>query len=79
MYFTAPRPEDAKHFAANMLGQKLITKQTGEDGLPCDKVQMQTGGVSAAARSIANRGGSITLQQRTTYQMDGDPRNCSRL
>lgn len=33
-----PRPADAKHYASEMLGQKLITKQTGEDGLPCDKV-----------------------------------------
>lgn len=32
------RPADAKHFASEMLGQKLITKQTGADGLPCDKV-----------------------------------------
>ena len=42
--FTPPRPEDAKHFAANMLGHKLITKQTGEDGLPCDKVR-NVGGI----------------------------------
>ena len=34
-----PRPADAKHYASEMLGQKLITKQTGEDGLPCDKVR----------------------------------------
>ncbi len=32
------RPADAKHYASQMLGQKLITKQTGEAGLPCDKV-----------------------------------------
>ncbi|CAB1098404.1 unnamed protein product [Ectocarpus sp. CCAP 1310/34] len=32
------KPSDAKHYASEMLGQKLITKQTGEEGLPCEKV-----------------------------------------
>lgn len=31
------RPADAKHYASEMLGQRLITKQTGAEGLPCDK------------------------------------------
>ena len=32
------RPEEARDFASKMLGNKLITKQTGEKGRICDKV-----------------------------------------
>lgn len=30
--------EEAKTFASKMIGSKLITKQTGEAGRPCNKV-----------------------------------------
>ena len=32
------RPEEARDFASQMLGNKLITKQTGEKGRICEKV-----------------------------------------
>jgi len=31
-------PEEAHEIATNMMGAKLITKQTGEEGLPCNKL-----------------------------------------
>ncbi|CAM9531926.1 unnamed protein product, partial [Chrysoparadoxa australica] len=34
----ASSPADAKEIAGKMLGQQLVTKQTGEAGLPCNKV-----------------------------------------
>lgn len=34
------RPGDVGKFAKNMLGQNLITKQTGAEGLPCNRVMV---------------------------------------
>jgi uncharacterized protein (UPF0212 family) len=34
----ADRPEHARKYAEKMLGQRLITKQSGAEGLPCNKV-----------------------------------------
>lgn len=32
--------DEAKDFASSMLGANLVTKQTGEDGVPCNKVML---------------------------------------
>ncbi len=34
------KPGDVERFASKMLGQNLITKQTGKEGLPCTKVML---------------------------------------
>lgn len=33
-------PEEARDYASKMIGQKLITKQTGEKGRPCNAVML---------------------------------------
>lgn len=34
------KPEDVPNYASKMLGQRLITKQTTKEGLPCSKVML---------------------------------------
>lgn len=60
------RPSDAKHYASEMLGQKLITKQTGEEGLPCDKVTFALLVAPCLSSRLSNMVGLPTVRRSLT-------------